>query len=202
MKRTSGFTLIELMIAIVLMGILILLGLPTFGTYMNNALVRSTTESFFAGLQTTRAEAIRRNASVDFVLTNETDNLESTFDVATPNANGQGWLIRTNDLTAFIEGKHVAEGSNRTAAEASAVQITSTVTVVTFNSLGVTVPPGSTATIQFVLSNPADVLERKCVMDGGPIRCLNVTVSTGGQSRICDPAVSASATAAGDTRGC
>ncbi|MCC6472780.1 MAG: hypothetical protein IT514_03450, partial [Burkholderiales bacterium] len=37
-----------------------------------------------------------------------------------------------------------------------------------------------------------------CAADGGPMRCLNVLVSPGGQIKMCDPAVAAT----GDTRRC
>jgi hypothetical protein len=40
------------------------------------------------------------------------------------------------------------------------------------------------------------------VTAGGRIRCLRVVVAVGGQARLCDPAVSAAAVAAGDSRGC
>ena len=36
-----------------------------------------------------------------------------------------------------------------------------------------------------------------CVVDNGEMRCLNIVVTSGGQIRMCDPAV-----ASGDSRAC
>jgi type IV fimbrial biogenesis protein FimT len=194
MKRTTGFTIIEVMIAIVLMAILVAMGMPGFKTYLNNTKLRSTAQVFLAGVQKARGEAIQRNANVDFLLT----NLDvSGADLApTPSNAGQNWMIRTSDLATFIESKFGAEGSGKAAGEAPPVQIAGSVAVITFTNLGATTL-GAAATFQF--TNPDG---GSCVSAGGPMRCLNVVVSPGGQSRLCDPAVSAAATAAGDTRGC
>jgi type IV fimbrial biogenesis protein FimT len=194
MKRAAGFTVIELMITIVMVAVLLVLGAPAFGTYLDNVKLRTTAETFLAGVQMARSEAIRRNASVDFVLTNN--------DVSGANLNpdtstsGQNWLIRTSDLATFIESKTGIEGSGSATGEASPVQVNGTVATITFNNFGATTL-GAAATFQF--TNPRG---GACAADGGPMRCLNVVVAPGGQSRLCDPAVSAAATAAGDTRGC
>jgi type IV fimbrial biogenesis protein FimT len=195
MKRHAGFSVIELMIAIVLMGILLTMGLPAFNTYLNNIKLRTAAQSFLAGIQTARGEAIRRNANVDFVLTN--DNASGpNFDTVTPLATGQNWLIRTSDLTTYVEGKSGAEGGGRSTGESSPVLINGSASTITFNGLGATTL-GASATFQF--TNPSGGL---CASAGGAMRCLNVVISPGGQSRICDPAVTPAQTAAGDTRGC
>lgn len=194
-KSNAGFTVIELMIAIVLMAVLLVLGLPSFSAYTHNAKLRATAHTFLAGLQNARGEAIRRNALVDFVLTNN-DVTSATFSAVTPATNGQSWLIRTNSLDTLIEAKSALEGSGRAAGEASPVQVAGSVSTVTFNGLGGTTL-GAAATFQF--TNPTG---GACASAGGPMRCLNVVVSAGGQARLCDPAVGAAATAAGDTRGC
>lgn len=194
MRRTAGFTIIEVMIAIVLMAILVALGMPGFKTYLDNAKLRSTAQVFLAGVQKARSEAIQRNANVDFLLTN-LDVSGANLD-PTSSTTGTNWMIRTSDLATFIEGKFGVEGSGRAAGEAPPVQVAGTVAMITFTNLGTTTL-GAAATFQF--TNPDG---GNCAAAGGPIRCLNVVVSPGGQARLCDPAVSAAATAAGDTRGC
>jgi type IV fimbrial biogenesis protein FimT len=195
MKHRAGFSLIELMIAIVIMGILLSLGIPAFSAMINNAKLRASAQSFLAGIQMARSEAVRRNANVDFVLTND-DYTVVGFAAVAANTAGQNWLIRTSDLATFVEGKFGAEGGSRTAAEGSPVQVAGSAGTVTFSGLGSTTL-GATATFQF--TNPTG---GNCASAGGPMRCLNIVVAIGGQARICDPAVSAAATAAGDTRGC
>lgn len=194
----EGVSIIELMVAVVIMGILFALGLPSFTTYLANAKLRTTAESFLSGIQLTRAEAVRRNSNIQFVLTND---LPSPATVATINAvaNGRHWMIRTADLSTFIEAKSSAEGTGSDPNNASPVQINSGgISALTFTSLGGSTL-GATATFQF--TNPSGG-NCKGANPSGPMRCLNIVVSIGGQVRLCDPAVDAAAIAAGDTRGC
>jgi type IV fimbrial biogenesis protein FimT len=187
--------MIEMLIAIVIMGMLLSLGLPAMSTYLNNAKLRAAAQSFLSGLQLARSEAVRRNTNVDFVLTNS-DYTVVGFGAVVANSTGQNWVIRTSNLATFIEAKFGAESSGRAAGQASPVQVAGTVSTVTFGGLGSTTL-GAAAT--FAFSHPTG---GNCASAGGPMRCLNVIVSAGGQARLCDPAVSAAATAAGDTRGC
>ncbi|SBT07542.1 hypothetical protein ACCAA_440044 [Candidatus Accumulibacter aalborgensis] len=66
----KGFSLLELLIAIAIMGVLLSLGLPALSTYSRNIKLRAAAESFFAGLQLARGEAVRLNASVELILAN------------------------------------------------------------------------------------------------------------------------------------
>ena len=69
-RHRQGFTLIELVITIAIAGILMMMALPVFHRYVENVRVRTAAESFLAGVQTARAEAIRLNSHVEFMLTN------------------------------------------------------------------------------------------------------------------------------------
>ena len=68
--RTKGFSLIELVVAIAIMGVIMSLGLPALTTYSRNLKLRAAAESFMAGLQLARGEAVRLNSSVELILTN------------------------------------------------------------------------------------------------------------------------------------
>ena len=68
--RGSGFSLIELVIAIAIAGILLSLGLPALSAYSNNIKLRAAAESLMSGLQLARAEAVRLNTRVELILTN------------------------------------------------------------------------------------------------------------------------------------
>jgi type IV fimbrial biogenesis protein FimT len=64
MKKNSGFTLVELLITIVIVGVLLTVGIPSLKTFMKgNQLVASTNEMVSA-FNVARSEAIKRNASV------------------------------------------------------------------------------------------------------------------------------------------
>lgn len=207
MRNGRGFTLIEVVVVTAIVGILLALGLSSYGQYISNARVRAAAQTFLAGLQNARSEAVRRNANVDFVLTDAVlTDTSSAADIGSAAATASGtdftganWLVRTTGVTpAMIEFKLGAEGSGRSQGEASPVLVLGGAGMITFNGLGVTTA-GAAVTYQF--SNPN---AGNCISDAtpGPVRCLNVVVSPGGQARLCDPAVTAAQTLAGDTRGC
>jgi|WetSurMetagenome_2_1015567.scaffolds.fasta_scaffold789418_1 type IV fimbrial biogenesis protein FimT len=127
-KKTSGFSLIELMMAIVILVILISIGVPSFRTWLMNAQVRNAASSITSGLQRARAEAVTRNTNVSFTLGTDTS---WTIDVVAP--------------ASQIESRPASEGSqNVTVSPSGPITIT-------FGSLGIVA--GGTAR-QFDFSAP------------------------------------------------
>ncbi len=63
-----GFTLLELMVALVIAALLLSLGMPSFTTFLRNSEIRSTAESISNGLRAARTEATRLNKPVSFTL--------------------------------------------------------------------------------------------------------------------------------------
>ena len=72
-SRQRGFTLLELVVALTIMGMLLMLGMPSFTTFLRNSEVRSTAESISNGLRAARSEATRLNRPVSFTLAAGTD---------------------------------------------------------------------------------------------------------------------------------
>jgi type IV fimbrial biogenesis protein FimT len=203
-----GFSLIELVIAVAIMGVLLSLAAPSFSVYLRNVKLRSAAETFMSGIQLARSEALRMNTSTEFLLT-AADPLSANVATANAAATGVNWMVRTADRATFIEGKFGIEGSGRSDASTISIKINDTappadtdpdpppgapVSSIVFDGLGRATPA---AIFKF-----NDSQSGRCMTDPGPpagtVRCLRVVVAAGGQTRLCDPF----ATAAGDTRGC
>lgn len=172
--RTSqrGMTIIEITIGLILVGVLAALAVPSFRDWIQNAQVRTATESISEGLQYARSEAVRLNGPVAWRLTSTT---------------GGAWDIRTlnvDDLTA------AATTQNRTATETSNASIAATASTICFNGTGQQIAtaegvcPARTQ-VTFDITNPTG----GACAPTGPVRCLRIVVRTGGQVRMCDPAL-------------
>ena len=66
--RPRGFSLIELMIAVVIFAFLILLAGPMYADFIANSRIRNAGEAVLNGVRQTQAEAVRRNTPAWFVL--------------------------------------------------------------------------------------------------------------------------------------
>lgn len=85
LARGKGFSLIEVVVAVAIMGILLALGVPQLATYSRNVKIRAAAEGFLAAAQTARGEAVRLNSNVELILTNSApvpdDGTDSDFPV-------------------------------------------------------------------------------------------------------------------------
>ena len=168
-RSVRGFTLIEAMIAIALLAFLLLLGLPAFSTMLSNLRVRSVSDSVLSGVQAARTEALKRNLNI-------------TFELDPATGIGGGWKVYPTANTAdVLQSKSSSEGGN------VLVAIDTGATTIEFNNLGRRVLPivaNGTGTLDIDVSNPG---VSNCEANGGSVRCLRVTVSIGGETRLCDP---------------
>ena len=181
-----GFTLIELMIGIAIVSMVLMFGIPGLGQWIQSSQIRNASESIVSGLQLARAEAVRRNTSVQFVLSSLAGGgvkSDWTVNCVAPSVNCPG----TGFTPPEIQKRSASEGSAN--AEVAAGQST-----IVFNGMGrVTPTPG--ADIVLNVTNPTG---GSCAASSGTMRCLRISVSGGGQVRMCDPALSVST----NPRGC
>lgn len=157
----TGFSLIELMVGLVILGMLMAAGVPSFFSFLQNRSIRNTAEEVVEGVNLAKAEAVRRNTSVNFSL----DTLGAwTVGCATASA----------ACPASIQARAATGGSST---------VTTTAANLTFNGYGraTSLAAGSSATID--VTNTRDT----CEAAGGTMRCLRVVVTPGGQVRMCDP---------------
>lgn len=170
-----GISLIEVMIAVVIIGIVMALGMPAYGTWIQNTQIRTAADSILAGLQTAKNEAIRRNAAVQFKL----DGVTTT-----------AWRVNffSDPDGTPLQSRPAAEGSPN----ATITVTPGDATTVTFSALGRVIPnaDASPSITSVLVDNPLiAVVEDR--------RTLQLIIPAGGAIRLCDPKV-----AAGDPRAC
>jgi type IV fimbrial biogenesis protein FimT len=173
-----GFTLIELVVAIALIGILLAAGLPSFTAWIRNAQVRTVTDGLQNGIRLAQSEALRRNRTVVFSLTNAQPALN-----ATAVANGMNWSVQTATTQFGVTTPDFVQGG-ALADVASGVTITGPIAIC-FNANG---RLSAVAAANTGVSGACDVASRTydvAVPNGD--RPLRVTVGLAGQVRLCDP---------------
>ncbi len=176
LDKSGGMSLIEVLIAIAIAGILMATAMPMYSAWIQNTKIRTGAEAMLNGLQLARSEAVSRNANVQFQMTGNT-----------------GWKINlaSNPDDPPIQERSANAGSDT----ALATAFPAGSTLVTFDSLGrrrvanVNAPEVPIDRIDIVTS----------VASFTDARNLRVTINDGGQIRMCDPN---SSIPAGDSRYC
>ncbi len=193
MKAAHGFSVIELLVGMILLGALLAIGISGFTDYLRNARVRTSAESVLNGLQLARAEAVRANRRVGFYLVN---SLEDGCGVAT---GGPHWIVSATipdpiglcaSSPSIVQRRSAGEGSAGTATilaiGPSVPQQGFQAGIFVFNSLGRLITPAPQAPPPVVPLDVSSSLGGACA-PAGPVRCLRIEVSPSGQIRMCDP---------------
>lgn len=172
-----GFTLVELLVGLAIVGFVMMQAIPGFSAWMQNAQIRNSAEAILNGLQLARAQAVQRNTSVELVLIAAgTDPVAANVGAAA-SASGANWIVRAYQAPPaaysaadFIQGRSGQEGSKSAVIAAGQGSFVFT-------------PVGS------LLNPPAAAVEIKVdtATSYTNKRPMCVIVSPGGQALMCDP---------------
>jgi len=212
--RTSqrGFSLIEVMISLVVLGVLIGLGAPGFVEWLQNQQIRAAAEATLNGLQVARGEAVRRNTPVRFQLVSDLTStcVLSSDSPTTPVS--VSWVVSLADPSGkcdtkadpanpanaqIVQSRTSAEGSPN--ARATSVFVPSppagptpqAASTVTFAALGNVIAnaDATPSIVKIDVTNPN--------ISPSAMRALRIIINSGGSVRMCDPSL-----ALPEPRGC
>jgi prepilin-type N-terminal cleavage/methylation domain-containing protein len=174
---TDGFTLIELLITIAIFSITLTFGVSSYRTWVLNNQIRNAAESISNGMQRTRAEAVKRNTNIAFVL-----GAASAWQIDIPGVAGASGVIETRSSS---------EGSK---------SVTVAVTpggadTITYSNLGTVAPNGDGSATLSQIDLDSSVA-------GANARALRVAIGVGGDPRVCDPDPAITAKVPPDPRRC
>jgi type IV fimbrial biogenesis protein FimT len=176
-RSLEGLSLIEMLVVVAIVAILASAGIPSFNEWIQNTQIRTAAESIASGLQTARAEAIRRSTPIEFTLTGNGGVGET------------GWQIVERNTGAILQSAPASEGSRN----ATLTTTPGDARTVTFSSLGRVADSNSDAT---PVLNQIDIDNTN--LDSSISRDLRIGITVGGSIRMCDPAVYTT----GDPRKC
>jgi type IV fimbrial biogenesis protein FimT len=168
-KLKKGFSLVEMMVTVVIIGIALAIAVPNFKDFIGNTQIRTVAESVRNGLQLARAEAVKRNAIVSFTL-----NANTSWSV--------GCVTVNVTCPATIQAKPAGEGASNFITLAMAGSNS-----VRFTSLG-TVDPSVPNQLSQVNIDNSDLTATSS-------KDLRVTIGAGGNVRMCDPNISSTSDA-------
>ena len=95
-----GFTFIELMITLVIAGMLVAVGLPSFGSFMERTKLTSTTNDYIYSLHKARSEAVKRISGAG--LCPSTNSMDRNAVCAVGQPYSSGWIVYADENSSGV----------------------------------------------------------------------------------------------------
>ena len=179
--RQIGFTLIELIIVVTIIGIMSALAMPSFQQWVRDAKTRTVAESLQNGIRLAQVESLRSGTPILFFLTNSTPDIN-----ATSATNGLNWVICTASITAGAPScSAVIQGNNLSSNASATTSVTAVNTnggMITFNTIGRVV------TYNGAIPTAASgaTFQVRSISNTTGSRKLDIRVSPSGNVHMCD----------------
>jgi type IV fimbrial biogenesis protein FimT len=113
-RQSAGFTIIEVMVTLALLGAVLAIGLPNLREFLTRGQVSTITTEFASDASRARTEAISRNSCVTMCMSSNTSNALSggTPTCATAGQNWQaGWILFANPSCSGTQNSPVTNNS-------------------------------------------------------------------------------------------
>jgi len=181
--HSTGFSLIELMVAITILGLLIMFGASSYSTWIANTRIRNAAESIQNGLRLARTQAIQRARPVRFELGSAAADWTVCVTAATTpsTCTGATETIQVQSAGDGVTGVRVGGSKDAGVDATTDVSANSAAGAgVTFSALGRAVAGTSPLTKIDASTTRTDT------------RRLVMLIASGGSVRMCDPSLSLS----------
>ncbi|QBB72668.1 prepilin-type N-terminal cleavage/methylation domain-containing protein [Pseudolysobacter antarcticus] len=167
-ERNEGFSLIELLVVLLIVGILFVVSMPSFSTWIQNGKTRSVAESMQNGLRFAQTEGLRLSRTTTFTLSTT------------------GWTVDyvQNSASDTITPHPLLVSPSSNLGGVVITPSAGTPAILEFNTFG-RVLGGATAAGTFTALGNADATY-DITNPSGP-RKQRVIVSQSGKVRMCDP---------------
>jgi len=106
-QHQSGFTFVELAVVLAITAIIVAVGIPSFGKFMEGARMSSTTNDYVYSLHKARSEAVKRVTGVALCVSNT--SMDADASCASGESYGAGWLVYAdeNNNREFDDGEEI-----------------------------------------------------------------------------------------------